>query len=156
MTYELLGAAPVGASVLECSLPLSRHREQQRVVVSHRSGKIASTTFRRIESFGSVSRWEAKTFYSRIHQIRIHAAESGLGILGERLYRSVPLVYMSHLKRRFRRSGKPERPIYGHIALHLRRIEVRLPDQEPTMVEAPLPRGYAVLIKQLRRYSTES
>ena len=154
MTYELLAEGSAGDSVLECSLPLSRHREEPRVLVTHRSGKKASTTFRRIESFGPVSRWEAETFYSRLHQIRIHAAESGLGILGERLYRSVPFVHLSDLKRKFRRRGRPERPIYGHIALHLKRVEIEYPDQMPITVEAPPPRGYSVLTRRLRQYST--
>jgi 23S rRNA pseudouridine955/2504/2580 synthase len=153
MTYELLAEGSSEDSVIECSLPLSRHREQQCVLVSHRSGKKASTTFRRIESFGSVSQWEAETSYSRLHQIRIHAAECGLGILGERLYRSVPLVHLSDLKKNFRRRGRPERPIYGHIALHLKRVEIVFPDQTPITVEAPPPRRYAVLIKRLREYS---
>ncbi|RKX36219.1 MAG: hypothetical protein DRP71_00715 [Verrucomicrobia bacterium] len=154
MTYEFLAEGSAGDTVLECSLPLSRHREQQRVLVSHRSGKKASTVFRRTESFGLVSQWEAETFYSRIHQIRIHAAESGLGILGERLYKSVPFVYLSDLKRKFRRRGRPERPIYGHIALHLKRVEIMVPDQAPIRIEASLPRSYSALIKRLRQYST--
>jgi len=156
MTYAFLAEASAGDSLLECSLPLLRHREQRRVLVSHRSGKKALTSFRRIESLGSFHRWEAETAYSRIHQIRIHAAECGLGILGERLYNAVPLVYLSHLKRRFRRGEKPERPIYGHIALHLGRIEIQYPDQTPIQVEAVLPRGFSALIRRLRRHRDES
>ena len=110
--------------------------------------------FRRVESFGSVSQWEAETSYSRIHQIRIHAAESDLGILGDRLYKSVPFVYLSDLKRKFRRRGRPERPIYDHIALHLKRVELAFPDQVPIRIEASPPKGYSVLINRLRQYST--
>jgi 23S rRNA-/tRNA-specific pseudouridylate synthase len=153
MTYEFLAEGSAVEPVFECSLPLSRHREQQRVMVSHTTGKKASTVFRRVESFGLISQWEAETSYSRIHQIRIHAAESGLGILGERLYKSVPFVCLSDLKRKFRRRGKPERPIYGHIALHLKWVEIAFPDQAPIRIEAPPPKGYSVLIKRLRQYS---
>jgi 23S rRNA-/tRNA-specific pseudouridylate synthase len=154
MTYEFLAEGSPVEPVFECSLPLSRHRKQKRVLVSHHTGKKASTMFRRVESFGSISRWEAETFYSRIHQIRIHAAESDLGILGERLYKSVPLVYLSSLKRKFRRGGRPERPIYGHIALHLKRVELAFPDQVPTRIEAPPPKGYSLMVKRLRQYAT--
>mgnify|MGYP001828964211 CR=1 FL=1 len=153
MTYEFLAEGPAVEPVFECSLPLSRHREQRRVVVSHQTGKKASTRFRRIDSFGTFSQWEAETSYSRIHQIRIHAAESDLGILGERLYRSVPYVYLSGLKRKYRRRGKPERPIYGHLALHLKRVEIAFPNQAPIRIEASPPRGYSVLVKRLRQYS---
>ena len=153
MTYEFLAEGSAVEPVFDCSLPLSRHRKQERVVVSHHTGKKASTMFRRVESFGSVSQWEAETSYCRIHQIRIHAAESGLGILGERLYKSVPFLYLSDLKRKFRRRGRPERPIYGHIALHLKRVEIEFPDQAPIRIEAPAPRGFSIMIKRLRQYS---
>ena len=153
MTYEFLAEGATVEPVFECSLPLSRHREEQRVLVSHTTGKKAVTMFTKIESFGSVSQWEAETSYSRIHQIRIHAVESGLGILGECLYKSVPSVYLSDLKRKYRRRGKPEQPIYGHIALHLKRVEIAFPDQASIRIEAPPPRNYSVLIKRLRQYS---
>lgn len=152
LTYTLLAEGPTNTEVLECHLPLSRHKGMRRMLVSHTTGKKASTQFRRIESFGRTQCWEATTDFGRLHQIRIHGAECELGILGEKLYRKTPLVYLSQLKRRFRRSGKPERPIYDQLALHLSRIEFRAPDEAGWSVEAPLPRGFRVLMKRLQEF----
>lgn len=152
LTYTLLAEGPTDTEVLESQLPLARHKGQRRMLVSHTTGKKASTQFQRIESFGRTQCWEASTDYGRPHQIRVHGAECELGILGEKIYRKTPLVYLSQLKRRFRRSGKPERPIYDHLALHLSRIELRIPDVEGWLVEAPLPKGFQVLMKRFREF----
>lgn len=152
LTYTLLAEGPTDTEVLESNLPLARHKGQRRMLVSHTTGKKASTQFRRIESFGRTQCWEASTDYGRLHQIRVHGAECELGILGEKIYRKTPLVYLSQLKRRFRRSGKSERPIYDHLALHLSRIELRIPDEEGWSVEAPLPKGFQVLMKRFREF----
>jgi 23S rRNA-/tRNA-specific pseudouridylate synthase len=124
----------------------------RRMLVSHHTGKKASTRFNRTESFGRTQLWEATTDYGRLHQIRLHGAECELGLLGESIYSKTPLVYLSQLKRRFRRSGKPERPIYPHLALHLSRVELRAPGVTGWTVEALLPKGFEVLIGRLREF----
>jgi len=151
-TYTLLAEGPVDQETLACDLPLARHKGMHRMLVSHTTGKKASTEFRRIESFGQIQCWEAVTDYSRPHQIRVHGFESNLDILGDTVYGKAPKIYLSELKRRFRRSGKPEHPIYDHLALHLSRVEFRAPEEDGWMIEAPLPRGFAVLIWRLQEF----
>lgn len=152
LNYTLLAEGPTDKEILECDLPVARHKGMRRMLVSHQTGKKASTQFRRTESFGRVQCWEAATDYGRLHQVRVHGAECELGILGDTIYRKTPLIYLSQLKRRFRRSGKPERPVYSHLALHLSKIELRASDDVEWVVEAPLPKGFEVLMKRLREF----
>ena len=153
LTYSLLAEGPPGETLVSCDLPLARHKEANRVLVSTQTGKKTRTTFRLVESFGQVQLWQAETDYARLHQIRVHAVECGLGILGESLYNAIPAIFLSQLKRGFRKSGRPEAPIYPHLALHLSSIEGRMTAEREFRVEAPWPKGFAVLIKRLREFS---
>ncbi|MEZ5275649.1 MAG: pseudouridine synthase [Opitutaceae bacterium] len=152
LTYQLLAEAPSGETALTCDLPLARHKQANRMLVSSQTGKKTVTHFRQVEDFGRLQLWEAQTDYARMHQVRVHAAECGLGIVGESVYNAVPHIFLSQLKRGFRRSERPERPIYAHLALHLSRIDVCLAEDMTVRVEAPLPKGFEVLIRRIREF----
>ncbi len=107
-----------------CELPLAVHAKKNELLVSHRTGKQAKTCFRHLESIGPYSCWEALVPYYRLHQVRCHAAECGLHIVGEDLYTQEPLPYLSQFKRRYKGRSQ-ERPLYPGIYLHL--AEVQMP-----------------------------
>jgi hypothetical protein len=68
-------------SRITVDLPLARHRREPRMLVSHRTGKRASTHFRLIragKSPAEPSLWEAETGLLRPHQLWVHAREAGL------------------------------------------------------------------------------
>jgi len=78
-------------------------------------GKEAETHFRRIKRNAFFELWEATPLTGRAHQIRIHATDLGLPILGDTTYQGSP---------------------YPHLCLHAQ--ELRIPDQEPLISSAPV------------------
>ncbi len=136
-----------------CELPLVHPAKSSRMRVSHATGKKASTRFRKIrELAGGFALWEAESRYNRRHQVRLHAAESGLPALGDQLYAGSGPVYLSSLKRAYRAKGR-EQPLYGFPCVHLAKLEFTDPESgEPVTIEAPLPGRFAALIARIERY----
>jgi tRNA pseudouridine32 synthase/23S rRNA pseudouridine746 synthase len=84
--FQFLSRAPAeGEGELICQLPIAAHFKEQRGFISHRLGKKAETVFRPVERMGVFGLWEAETAYPRFHQIRLHAAESGIPLWGDEL-----------------------------------------------------------------------
>ncbi|MGE9296211.1 MAG: hypothetical protein ACQKBV_08010 [Puniceicoccales bacterium] len=85
--YDLVARADANLpGILECDLPLARHRREDRMLVSHKTGKKCTTTFTRVGQLGELDLWRAETLLPRLHQIRVHAMEVGLALPGESLY----------------------------------------------------------------------
>ncbi len=145
---ELVAETVDGPGEFECDLPLVRHASQPRIIVSHREGKRCRTAFTRLQSLGSHALWRAVTAENRLNQIRVHAAESGLRIAGEALYGRVRAVYLSALKRRYRRGTEDERPLHAGVALHLHRINFE-DSAGPVEIESPRPKSLAALVRRL-------
>lgn len=78
-------------------------------------GKEAETLFRRLKRNAFYELWEATPLTGRPHQIRIHAADLGLPILGDTTYQ-----------------GKP----FPHLCLHAQ--ELRIPGEEVLTSPAPI------------------
>ncbi len=147
--YRLLTSRTDFEETFLCDLPLASHREKPLALVSHAQGKRTSTIFTRQERFGHFELWDAQTDYSRPHQIRLHATECGLNILGESLYSQTPEPLLSALKGgRFKKRDE-EKPLYGSLCIHL--SHVALPDS--VKIEAPLPEKWALLEKKIREFS---
>lgn len=147
--HELITEAHDGPDELLCELPLVRHETEPEMVVSHRAGKRCRTQFKLVRRLGRHALWQATTAESRPHQVRVHAAESGLRIVGESLYARVRQVYVSSLKRGYRPGHDDERPLHPGLALHLRVVRA-LPGSRPNVAaEAPLPKSMTALIRRL-------
>ncbi|MCI0746416.1 MAG: pseudouridine synthase [Verrucomicrobia subdivision 3 bacterium] len=71
---------------LTLALSPRRGNAHATVVLSRWEGKVAETQFRRIGSEGSLTRFVAEPVTGRTHQIRVHAADRGIPILGDSLY----------------------------------------------------------------------
>lgn len=138
-----------------CSLPVSAHFSEPHALISHKTGKKSLTQFSLIEKFGEYSLWRAETAFPRLHQIRLHAAESGLPIVGESLYGSVPPVVNTTFCRKGKLNKGEERPLYSSLCLHLEEVDVPAKlagadDLAPVKISAPLPNGFSALLKKLR------
>lgn len=88
-----------------CDLPLARHFNLRKMVVSHTTGKKTQTLFTPLIQSSKASIWLASTCYSRLHQVRIHAMEIGLRLFGDPIYAPEPLE-----ESRFNRPGKTAHP----------------------------------------------
>jgi 23S rRNA pseudouridine955/2504/2580 synthase len=143
---------PVETEIV-CELPLAPHATESRMLVSHTTGKKTLTRFNLEQRFRGYAVWTATTTFDRLHQIRLHAAESGLPIMGEARYAKIPSVMLSEIKRDYRPSPRnPEAPIYGELALHLARVVFPGADGQMVTVEAPLPKAFGVLLKRFAEH----
>lgn len=146
--FELLSERPYGKVEEIVDLPLIRHESKPRAIVSHRFGKKCQTRFELKEDFGEWQLWSAKTNFLRWHQIRIHAAEAGLRMVGDDTYVRVRKIYLSRLKRgQFK--GEELAPIYDNLAIHLSRLSFPC-GGEKIEVSAPLPKVFSVLLKKIK------
>lgn len=137
------------------NLPIFMHDERPVWIVSHRFGKKASTRFKKLETCGNYELWRAWANVVRPNQIRLHAAEGGLKIVGEEIYSRTPLVYMSNLKRDYNLPKKAEeKPLYGELAMHLERLcidgnRAEIAGLGKFQARAKLPKSFSVMLKKL-------
>jgi len=142
--YRFLTAAKPEGETLVCDLPVAVHRAKPVALISHRTGKKATTIFRRLEDFGSCALWEAESAYDRFHQIRLHAFEVGLPLLNDPLYGKdeAPATPVRPVV------GKPQ---LGHgFYLHLFSVSFPL-DGELVSVEANYPGNFRMFLKKLAK-----
>ncbi len=139
----------------EVDLPILMHEQRPVWIVSHRFGKKAKTSFKLLSSSGDFQLWSAKTNTVRPHQIRLHAAEVGLDVIGEWIYSKTPYVFLSKLKGEYK-LGKDaqEKALYPHLAVHLAFVKFSgkdfgLDDVGDVYAKASLPKGFSVTLKKL-------
>lgn len=154
LTYTFLTRSRIVDDAVTCDLPLAPHPTEPRMVVSHAHGKKTVTRFRHVKRWRGFGLWTATTTFDRMHQLRVHAVEVGLPIIGESRYGAVPSVYLSEVKKDYRTTTwRPELPLYGELCLHL--SQITFPDADGTRrtLEAPLPKPFAVLLKRLDEHA---
>jgi 23S rRNA pseudouridine1911/1915/1917 synthase len=97
-------------------LPLGRHPKDRKRMAVVETGKRALTHYRLLEAFGTLAaRLDVALATGRTHQIRVHLAALGLGIIGDPLYRP---------RRRAQSGAALQRYLEGfdRIALHAYRL----------------------------------
>ncbi len=128
------------------------NRGNKNVVIDRAKGKDAETIFTTLKYFGHYSLIECRPVTGRMHQIRIHLASQRAAIVGDLLYKGEP-IYLSDIKKRgFSLSkGKDEQPLIKRFALHAFQVSFQLEGQD-YFFEAPYPKDFATLIKQLEKF----
>lgn len=150
--FHLLATVETEDREILCDLPLAPHFNGKRMIVSHRSGKKCETRFRYLRSFGRYQLWEAETSLLRVHQIRVHAAERGLNVIGEEVYSDGGEIYLSRLKRDYMHTRGREKPLYGSLCIHLVEVQFDVPDLPMEPILAPLPGRFETLLKRVDEY----
>ena len=136
-------------------LPIARHSKfPDRYVISTQTGKKADTEFKKIKTWekAGVALWEAKTPRTRGHQIRLHAFECGLTILGEWIYTEDPGIALTDLKKkRVSKREAAQKPLWGGLNLRLASLDgASLPEEG---ISFPRPRQMSTLIRKLDQFS---
>jgi 23S rRNA-/tRNA-specific pseudouridylate synthase len=121
--FEFLAADAGLDDSFECSLPVAQHVGKPVALVSRNTGKKSMTFFRRVQRAGDWSWWEAVSTYPRYHQVRLHAAESGLRIVGESLYADGGVLTLAGLLPRHRLNKGDDRPLHDGICLRLASVD---------------------------------
>jgi 23S rRNA pseudouridine1911/1915/1917 synthase len=125
--------------------PIGRHPGDRKRMAVRDAGKRALTHYCVLETFGTLAaRLEVALATGRTHQIRVHLATLGLGIIGDPVYRP---------RRRPPISADLQRHVtsFGRIALHARRLGFEHPvTGEWHLFERAPPPSFEVLRERLR------
>lgn len=116
-------------------------------------GKDSKTYFSTLQRFKSCSLVECKPITGRRHQIRVHLKYAGHSIVADTLYDG-ELVYLSQLKRKYNPGRREEKPMINRVALHAFSISFKLLDGNTQFIEAPYPKDYQIILKQLQKYGS--
>ena len=108
-------------------------RDSEKYAVGD-DGRAAQTRYRVRERFGGYSLVEVELLTGRTHQIRVHFADMGHPLAGDRVY------------------GGWGDDIMDRVALHSRRLEIDHPESGERMTfESPLPEDMEEAVEYLRR-----
>jgi len=142
-------------------------RRSGRMCVDRKEGKPSQTRVRIARRFRGYSLLECQPLTGRTHQIRVHLAELGFPLAVDPYYGRRRALSLSEFKRDYRRKrGALEHPLIERLTLHASAID--FPDAgsldatralapadfagaRRIRVEAPLPRDFARLLKQLEK-----
>ena len=132
-------------------LPLTTTRSN-RSQVNTLKGKSSQTVISSLLNFDHYTLLQARPITGRLHQIRAHLAAIQLPIVQDLDYGG-PSLYLSTLKKNFSLSkGAEERPMIQRMALHAYSLMIQDLSGKSMQCEAPYPKDFAVLIKQLKKY----
>ncbi len=155
-TFRFVATGGGNAEHLQCSLPLARHHGEARMIVSHTTGKAATTVFRRVAALGGAyAEWEAQTAYPRVHQLFVHAREAGLSVCGDFRYGGCAVPSVADLKRDYRPSRRFETapPVYPGPFARLAALRFGVTEEEAVTVEAPPPKKWSSALRLLREHA---
>ena len=154
--YIALASGAPAVDTFEVDAPLGQHPVKIGVMrVDKKNGKKSRTRFQVLEHFprpGYVL-LKCEPLTGRTHQIRVHALDAGLKLVGDTLYGGKPL-WLSRLKSDYHlKPGREERPLISRVALHAEQLQLTHPVGGQTLtISAPWPHDLTVGIKYLRKY----
>ena len=137
-------------------LPIAQHlQDPDRCVISTQTGKKAETEFSKIKVWpkANVALWQAATPMPRGHQIRLHAFECGINILGETIYTQTPEIALTDLKKkRVSKRESASKPIWSGLNMCLSSLSGDIfPEGKITFAH---PRAMDTLIRKLDQFAT--
>ena len=123
------------------------------VKIDFERGKDSLTFFKTIKAYRRHTLVKCLPVTGRMHQIRIHLSLLGAPIVSDEHY-GASMLYLSSLKKNYNlKKWTEEQPLIKRVALHAYSLEFTLIDGERKAVEAPYPKDFNVLVKQLEKYS---
>lgn len=135
---------------LKVDLPIL-NQGNKNVSIDKANGKRAETWFQSLVFFKHFTLVECRPVTGRMHQIRIHLATQHASIVSDEMYKGKP-VYLSQIKRGYTLGkGQEEQPMMKRFALHAKKLEISLDGKEYSF-EAPYPKDFATLLKQLAKF----
>src|SRR5690606_7106123 len=117
-------------------------------------GKPAEATVNTVRAYKIHTLVACEPLTGRMHQIRIHLSSVSAPISGDEQYKGQK-VFLSKVKRRFNlKKDTEEQPLIKRVALHASGLGFRSTNNEKNItIEAPYPKDFAVLLKQLDKNS---
>jgi 23S rRNA pseudouridine955/2504/2580 synthase len=134
-------------------LPIAMKRDGTMVAIDRQKGKEADTIFNTMKVYRNHTLVECMPITGRMHQIRIHLVCLKAPIVCDPTYGG-EIIYLSDLKRKFNlKKETEEQPLIKRVALHAHSLTFRLLNEEIIKIEAPYPKDFEVLVKQLDKFS---
>lgn len=149
------GEYPLGEDeegVIELGIAPDRRRSGTMVVSD--GGKPARTVVRVARRFRGYTLLECEPRTGRTHQIRVHLAATGFPLVVDPLYGRRKSLALSDFKAGYRpKPGRAEVPLIDRLTLHARLLELDSLSEpgRHLAVEAPLPRDFERVLKQLSK-----
>lgn len=152
--YEgiVLGSPAEKKAVVDA--PVAEHPSKKGVMVVHRKGKHALTSYEVIDDFGMFSHLKFQIHTGRTHQIRVHMKNIGHPIACDHLYGDGKPILLSTIKHRYKISKDQleENPLLNRLALHARFLKFKSGEGEIIQAEAPLPKDLKAALNQLHKW----
>ncbi len=151
--YHAIAGGLHDFKALEVNYPILKLSKKGLVTVSQKEGKPATTIFNTLRFFKEHTLVECRPLTGRMHQIRIHLASQKASIAGDLAYHGAH-IYLSQVKRKYRPAKEEdEQPITKRVALHAFALGFVSLDEKELFIEAPYPKDFAVLVKQLEKFA---
>jgi RluA family pseudouridine synthase len=142
------------------SLPLRpdgdrRHRTVVAPAITGSSrGQSALTQLKVLERFRGYTLVQAEPKTGRTHQIRAHLSALGFPIAADSLYGGGVGLFLSSIKRGYRKAASPERPLLPRLGLHALSLTIVHPATAALQTfEAPYSKDLSATLRQLRKHA---
>jgi 23S rRNA pseudouridine955/2504/2580 synthase len=133
-------------------LPIAPLKDGTAVRIDKTKGKIAETIFDTLKVYRHHALVQCLPITGRMHQIRVHLQCLKAPIVCDPTYGG-DYIYLSQLKRKFNLKKETEEiPLIKRVALHAFGIKFKLLNGEELRVEAPYPKDFDALVRQLDKY----
>jgi 23S rRNA pseudouridine955/2504/2580 synthase len=133
-------------------LPILPLKNGTAVKIDKANGKVAETIFNTLKVYRGYTLVECIPITGRMHQIRIHLSCLNAPIVNDPQYGGQP-IFLSSLKRKFNlKKETEEQPLIQRVALHAHSLSFSLMNGEPVRIEAPYPKDFDVLVRQLNKF----
>ena len=131
---------------------ISEHPLNKGMMVVHAKGKPSTTSYEVIDPSRSYSLVLFRLHTGRTHQIRLHAKHIGHPIACDDLYGDGKPVFLSSIKKNYKRSlhDLDERPMLSRLGLHAFRLVFNDGNENRTF-EAPIPKEFRALMRQVKK-----
>ena len=146
------GATPEAGTI---DRPIAESHTQPGKMVVAKKGKNAVTHYQVVERFRLFTLVEARIETGRTHQIRVHFESIGHPLAVDSLYGRREALLLSEIKQKGYHLGRgqEERPLMSRMPLHAWKLALDHPHAGERMeFEAPLPKDFAAVLKQLRKW----
>lgn len=152
--YLAIVEGHVQEKTFTADFPLKQTSSGSRVIVS-KDGKESTTYFEKDEEFRDYCVVRAYPKTGRTHQIRVHLSYMGTPILGDPLYGTKKMLYLSMLKKKnFKLAEETEeKPLMNRTALHAHKLHFKDKNGNEFHLEAPIPKDFKAVLNQLRKYN---